>query len=106
MSIWTYPATVARVVDGDTVRLTLDLGLHLHHLSNCRIRGINAPEMGTAEGKAAKVAAEEMLPPGAQVVFVSRQLDKYGRPLGDLSRSGVDFATAMLAAGHAVPYMT
>jgi endonuclease YncB( thermonuclease family) len=103
---WTYPGTVVRVVDGDTVRLNLDLGLHIWRTDSCRIRGINTPELGTAEGRAAKAAAEEILPAGSQVLFVSKQLDKYGRPLGDLSRNGVDFAAAMLAAGHAVPYMT
>lgn len=103
---WTYPATVVRVVDGDTVRLNLDLGLHIWRTDNCRIAGINTPELGTAAGSAAKAAAESLLPVGAAVVFTSTALDKYGRPLGRLTRGGADFAEAMLAAGHAVPYMT
>jgi endonuclease YncB( thermonuclease family) len=102
MTTWSYPAVVVRVIDGDTVRLDLDLGLHIWRTDNCRIAGMNAPEMNTPEGKAAKADAEAMLPIDAHVLFVSRQLDKYGRPLGDLSRNGVDFATAMIAAGHAV----
>lgn len=101
---WTVPAAVMRVIDGDTVRLTLDLGWHTFRVENCRIARINAPELNTPEGKAAKAYAEERLPAGTAVTFVSRELDKYGRPLGDVIRNGVDFGAAMLAAGHAVPY--
>lgn len=104
MTVWTYPAVVIRVVDGDTCRLNLDLGLHIWRTDNCRIGGINAPEMSTPEGRTAKEYAELLLPAGAQVTFLSKSLDKYGRPLGDISVGGVDFAQAMLSAGLAVPY--
>lgn len=103
--VWTVPATVLRTVDGDTVRLQLDLGWNTYRTENCRVLGINAPEMNTAEGKAARAYAQQLLPDGAEVVFVSRCLDKYGRPLGDILHAGGDFGHDMLAAGHAVPYL-
>ncbi len=107
MTSWTYPAVVVRTVDGDTVRLNLDLGLHLYRTDNCRIAGINAPETSTPAGKAAAAYAAELLPPDARVTFTSERLEKYGRPLGRLVLAdGRDFAAAMLGAGHAVPYMT
>lgn len=103
--VWTYPATVIRVIDGDTIRLDLDLGLRIWRTDNCRIAGINTPEMNTAAGKAAKAYAETLLTPGLYVMFESLQLDKYGRPLGAITGLMLgDFARAMLAAGHAVPY--
>lgn len=102
MTIWTYPAVVNRIVDGDTIRLELDLGLHIWRTDNCRILGINAPELNTPEGVAAKRYAVELLPVDAEVLFESRQLDKYGRPLGRLTRNGVDFGQLMLDGGHAV----
>jgi micrococcal nuclease len=103
---WTYPAVVVRVVDGDTVRLNLDLGLHIWRTDNCRIAGINAPETSTPAGTAAAAYAAKLLPAGAAVTFASERLEKYGRPLGRLVLAdGRDFATVMLAAGHAVPYM-
>lgn len=105
MTTWTVPAVVLRIVDGDTARLELDLGWHTYRVENCRVAGINAPEMNTVEGKAAKVYAEQLLPVDTQVVFVSKQLDKYGRPLGHITRNGADFGSLMVAAGHAVPYM-
>lgn len=99
--IWTVPATVLRVVDGDTVHLDLDLGWGIGIEKNCRILGINAPEMNTPEGVAAKAYASTLLTVGDIVVFLSHQLDKYGRPLGEIKRNGEDFAAQMLAAGHA-----
>lgn len=105
MNVWTYPAVVVKVVDGDTIRLNLDLGLHIWRTDNCRIGGINAPEMNTEAGQVAATAARGLLPPGAAVMFVSKQLDKYGRPLGQLLLAdGIDFAEWMLDHGHAVPY--
>lgn len=103
MTTWTVPATVLRVVDGDTVRLELDLGWHITLVANCRVIGINAPELSTLEGQAARAYAAQSLPVDAAVVFESKALDKYGRPLGHIRRGGVDFGQLMLAAGHAVP---
>lgn len=103
MTTWTVPATVLRVVDGDTVRLLLDLGWHITLEANARVLRINAPELNTPEGQEAKRYAAQLLPVDAEVTFVSKQLDKYGRPLGSITRNGADFADLMLAAGHAVP---
>lgn len=100
--IWTVPATVLRVVDGDTVHLDLDLGWDVGIKKNCRVLGINAPEMNTPEGVAAKAYASMLLNVGDAVVFTSHRLDKYGRPLGEIKYDGGgDFATNMLTAGHA-----
>lgn len=106
MNVWLYPSVVERIVDGDTVRLRMDLGLHIFRTDNCRIAGINAPELNTEAGQVAATAARGLVPPGTAVTFVSKSLDKYGRPLGDLTLpSGVDFAAWMLDHGHAVPYV-
>lgn len=102
MTTWTYPAVVVRVVDGDTVRLSLHLGLHIWRTDNCRILGINAPELNTPEGQAAKAYAEMLLPVDAAAQFECRQLDKYGRPLGLLYCNGINFGVVMVDAGHAV----
>lgn len=105
--LWVVPADVLRVVDGDTLELRLDLGWRITLTANCRVLGINAPENNTPAGVAARAYALTLLAPGSEVVFHSRQLDKYGRPLGDISYSagGVvrDFGIEMIAAGHAEP---
>lgn len=108
MTTWTVPATVVRVVDGDTINMTLDLGWRINYTVSCRIAGCNAPELSTEEGQAAKAWAVGALPVGTRVTFVSHSLDKYGRPLGSISMSSeqgatFDYASELMAAGHAVP---
>lgn len=107
--VWTVPATVVRVVDGDTVRLLLSLGWHTYREENCRILGVNAPETSTREGRAAKAWAADQLAPGTPAGFESHELDKYGRPLGVLwyprpALGLVNYGEMLLAAGHAVLY--
>lgn len=106
MTTWTVPATVIRVIDGDTVRLHLDLGWYVHLEANCRILGVNSPEKDTPEGKAAAAWAAARLTPGTPCTYRSSSLDKYGRPLGALwyGDPGHDYAIELLAAGMAVPY--
>lgn len=105
MTEWTVPATVLRIVDADTIRLRLSLGWHVYRDDNCRLAGINAPELCTDAGKTARDYAAALLPVGAEVTFRSMKLDKYGRPLGHIVYQGCDVAAQLLAAGHCVPFM-
>lgn len=102
---WTVPACVLDVVDGDTFHLLLDLGWHISFQARCRVAGINAPELTTAEGRDARVYAEMICPPGSLVTFISHSLDKYGRPLGTiLDADGKSFGDEMVEAGKAARY--
>ena len=109
-----YPARVDSVHDGDTCSLTIDLGFGMEAVSHdldghaqlsCRIFGINAPELSTDAGKAARDFAQTLLPVGARVTVVSHSWDKYGgRFDGSITLpDGRDFAKVMLDTGHAVP---
>lgn len=117
-NIWTVPATVLRVVDGDTLMLRLDLGWHISYETRCRLIAINAPELSTDEGVAARLWVIHKLsdagvhPMGSDtpepVTFVSHQLDKYGRPLGQVlvttpQGDSFDLGLELMNAGHAVP---
>jgi micrococcal nuclease len=42
--MWTYLATVERVVDGDTLDLDIDLGFKSHKRVRCRLLGVDTPE--------------------------------------------------------------
>lgn len=100
---WKVPATVVRVVDGDTVELDLDLGWHLTLRRSCRLVGINAPERATEFGPAATSYLRVLLPVGSKVTFLSTRLDKYGRPLGKIFYGISDIGQALIDAGHAEP---
>src|SRR3990167_7609795 len=47
----TYKAFIERVVDGDTLIVKIDLGFETRIREYLRLRGIDAPETDTAEGK-------------------------------------------------------
>ena len=105
MATWTVPGRVVRVIDADTVVVLLDLGWRICYESGVRVEGIDAPEVSTEAGKAARAFAQALLPVGLPVTVVSRQLDKYGRVLGSIALpGGSDLAQILLNAGHAEPY--
>lgn len=117
--LYLYRAKPIRVIDGDTVALLIDLGLHVHVESPCRLIGINAPELKvpTLEaGNAAKIwlinELRDLYDPNLykRLWVQSASLDKYGRPLVKLwttEPSNVDswelsVNGRMVSAGHAV----
>jgi len=88
--IYIYKAELIRVVDGDTVELIIDLGFDTSRKERFRLYGIDAPEMNTAAGKAAKKWLWDALQPLEAVYVQTIQLetkakrDKYGRFLAVL----------------------
>lgn len=108
----TYPCTLRRVVDGDTVYLNVDLGFRVFGAFEFRLYGINCPEMNTPEGKAAKRFAEDWFAQNAESVLsvVSyKDPEKYGRWLGVVIAMGPKTTTLnddLITSGHAQEYMT
>lgn len=100
----TYPATVVRIVDGDTIEMEIDLGFRVHMKASVRVSGINAPELPTPEGQAARLFLAQYIPVNTRGVLTSHNLDKYGRVLGDFLPDGSQHTVGdvMLNTGHAV----
>ena len=88
--IYIYKASLIRVVDGDTVDLVIDLGFDTSRRERFRLYGIDAPELRTKEGKAAKAWLEDAIRPPEPIYVQTIQLytkakrDKYGRFLAVL----------------------
>ena len=115
-----YNAVLDRVVDGDTVDATIDLGFDTWKKTRIRFYGINAPESRTRDleekkkGLAAKDRLIEILKANDnKFVLKSHGVGKYGRCLGELhvdTLDGKDCLTLvnvnelLIKEGHAVEY--
>lgn len=81
-----------RVVDGDTVELTIDLGYKCLKKVTVRLRDIDTPELKSKNplereaADLAKAALNIMLEEakGARIELESNQLDMYGRAVGSI----------------------
>lgn len=103
--MYEYRATVIRVIDGDTVDCRVDVGFRVSIDMRFRLAGINAPEMDTEAGKAAKVRLMELMPQGIELLVRTQKdrQEKYGRYLGTfLDLDGHSINDRMFREGHAV----
>jgi endonuclease YncB( thermonuclease family) len=105
--LFTYRASVRRVIDGDTLAVTIALP-HYAMDEKLRLRRIDCPEIDTAEGRAAKRYVEALLADATEVTITTSKVDKYDRYLADVHvrRSNgeeVFLNNALLKDGHAVP---
>lgn len=83
--MYEYFAEVLRIIDGDTIKARVDLGMNVKTEVSVRFMGIDAMPMNTAAGQIATVYLNSILPIGSRVLLQSHGLDKYGRWLGTLS---------------------
>lgn len=104
--MYQYQATVDRIIDGDTVRLTVDTGFHITFRDNFRLAAINAPELDTAAGREARDLLATLLPLGSTVTINTSKADKYGRWLAEIFRQGEasSINQQLVRLGAALPY--
>jgi len=76
-----YPASVVRVIDGDTIVLTVDTGFRCRYTDTFRLYNINAPEGKTLAG----ALLSDILYPGREVIVTTYKPEKYGRWLADIA---------------------
>jgi len=116
--------SVDRIVDGDTIDVTIDLGFDILHKTRVRLYGINTPEKRTRdlEEKKRGYAASERLTElvmssfleDHSLVLQTKEKGKYGRYLGILIRRAtkvkegeeveLDLNQQLVLEGHAVEY--
>lgn len=113
--MYEYFAELRRVVDGDTVDVTIDCGFNMHVKERVRLKGINTPECRTrdleekAKGLAAKARLIEIIESWGNKFIIRTSIDKkgkFGRLLGELvSPDEKENANSMLLnEGHATEY--
>ena len=121
VSCWNYKVSkVDRVIDGDTIDVTIDLGFHLSIKQRVRIAGVDTPEKRTRDliekkfGIAATYWLEDKLDDAVNDGFdltIRTELDKgatgkYGRLLGWLyvGSEGHSLNEQMVEEGYAWEY--
>ena len=117
--MYTYSIDLIKVVDGDTIDASIDLGFNVSVKKRIRFVGINAPESRTrdleekAKGLAAKDRVKQLLEGTNTIQLTSHGVGKYGRCLGELSIDVVDgqekltlqnVNELLINEGHAVEY--
>lgn len=107
---WVFGASFARVVDGDTVRLTVDMGLHLRRVETFRIARVNAPELSTPEGQVARSFTSQWFVGawGARefpLTIQTHKTDNWGRYIVEIWRpDGNNLGDDLLSSGNAVAW--
>lgn len=98
--IYIYSAKAIRVIDADTLLLDIDLGFSTHGHLTVRLRGVDAPEVRTPEGLAAKAAVEAWLLDRALVIQSYKGQQSFARWVVDVWIDGELLADRLRAAGH------
>lgn len=83
-----YSAKVLELIDGDTMKLQIDMGFHVHIIETIRLARLNTPEVvnwGAAglDDPAMKFVAERC-PVGSSIVVQISRAEKYGRWLAEV----------------------
>jgi endonuclease YncB( thermonuclease family) len=82
--LFTHRMSVTRVVDGDTLVVTMELPSGDVLYDRLRLRGIDTPEMQTKAGQRAKVFVEERLADCDFIVVRTARAGRYGRYVADV----------------------
>lgn len=106
-----YNAELISIVDGDTLKLSIDLGFHLRLNGTFRLARINAPELLTLSGVEAKAFVVSTLSDLKQCKVYTERSEKYGRWLCEflfITNSEPtrwrNLSDLLLESGHAVRF--
>ena len=107
---------IYKVIDGDTIDASIDLGFGIYLTKRIRLAGVDTPESRTTDnmekalGLEAKAYLKHEIDAAKSVVIKTEKMDsseKYGRILGwvFLDGSSVSLNDKMIEDGHAWGYM-
>jgi micrococcal nuclease len=107
--MYEYRAVIRSVHDGDSLRADIDLGFGIWTRNQAlRLYGLDAPELGTDAGRAARDWLRLLLPLGTEVTIRTEKDrgDKYGRWLATVNHPMVPVSVndAAVVTGHAKPW--
>lgn len=108
---YVYRAQLIEVIDGDTVDLFVDQGLHNWHKDRFRLAGLQAPEKSAPGGRDATEFVKKWFADHPNLVIVTEKdrreqdrQEKFGRWLAAVYSGDESLNGALLASGHAVQW--
>tara|TARA_Y100001973_G_C5174608_1_gene321097 strand:+ start:362 stop:778 length:417 start_codon:yes stop_codon:yes gene_type:complete len=110
--MYEYSCVVNRVVDGDTVDVTIDLGFKIFHKARVRMYGIDTPESRTRDldekqrGILSKSFLQDALVQSNKIIIKTQKdaKGKFGRILGELYVNDININQLMVDKYLAVAY--
>ena len=104
-----YNAVITRVIDGDTVDATVDLGFRIFTILRLRLHGIDTAELNDRDPALREHARQgkqfvENLTLNKQVTLETFRTDKFGRWLAVIYIDGQNVNQLLLEHGLAKPY--
>ena len=110
--MYEYECKIARVIDGDSIILDIDLGFGLWiHGESIRLFGVDCPECRSrdkeekAAGLAAKDFVKRLLHDGGTYTLTTKEKGKFGRYLGTIFLTDkTSINDALVKERLAVPY--
>ena len=110
--MYEYKARLERVVDGDTIDASIDLGFDIWYKSRIRLSGIDTWESRTRDleekkkGLQAKARTKELLSSKKFTLKTSKDgKGKFGRILGEvITAEGINLNETLIKEGHAYEY--
>jgi micrococcal nuclease len=103
--------SVLKVVDGDTVDVSIDLGFSVTTIQRIRLAGVDTPETNTKDELERTIANEakqfvvDWVSKQNQMIIKTTKDDKYGRMLGEIfGDDGQTINQLLLEKGYAWAY--
>ncbi len=107
--MYDYAGKLIELHDGDTGIFILSIGFHFSATLRLRILGMNSPEVYGPTKEAGDKATEfaKTLLTDKDLIISTHKTDNFGRWLASviILPDKIDFATAMIEAKMAIPYM-
>jgi micrococcal nuclease len=101
--VYQYKAKVLNVVDGDTIDVSVDLGLQIYSLQRIRLYGIDTPERGQPGFLEASDRLKYLIL-DKNVIIKTYKVSKYGQYLGEIMFDEMNINEMMITEGHAKKY--
>lgn len=115
VALWNYRASLDSVIDGDTVKLCVDLGFHTTCTISMRLAGIDCPELRGGDkitkmaAKRAKFFTEEWFKFDSEeewplIIKTEKDKKSFDRYIGDVWKVGVgeSLSAALLKSNNAI----